>query len=505
MVRLKEATPRITVRLYKTITRSNAGELVAVSERYKGQTDFIDLSDYIGDGSTIRTSKSVREPAGAFSITIADRPQVSTGLVASEIESVYGLVEPMDIIEIRIWNGVGRAPEVFPIVMRGFVSEVQRLQTMGQTGQPQRQVVISGQDYGKIWQMYQVIFLAAYANGKSLLSNFELNELFGIDVMNVMAASEFVRTMIDKVINPHLDTFIPETLRVPRMLKTEDMFVKYGKVNNSFHHQQGSIYEILRTHGDVGTWNELYVEDREDGVHVVYRPIPALHLAPGNPASARKIQDDAPDPVYCEIPDHDVQSLSVARTDANVANFYWVTGARMNIIGDQDRKLLSIPSNDARVSTDDYPNTDVRYYGVRPMYAETQQGDVNIKTFTSGLLIKEHSQREAEMEEWINRRRRQMLEINRDNVVFERGSARVKGGPVHENGNLLRAGDYARFAMGNLTWDAYVTQIDHEYTPYQSYTTTVLFERGEGFAARALMEGGAESPWLAEQAMRAGK
>lgn len=513
MPQLKDASPQISVKLYKTISRKTIDGQAAVSARYQGKDEFIDLTPFLNLGSAVRVHKSVREPAGAFSITFADRPQVDGAVSVlnlaslSSLESVYGLVEPMDMIEIRMWHGTGVRPEKLPIIMRGFVSEISRTQTMGDNGIPARQVIVSGQDYGKIWQTFQVIYLAAYANGKPLLTNFALNELFGIGVANAMEAGEFVRQMVQKIINPHIKGLMPENSPLPKELKTGDSIsVKHGKVNNSFHNQQGSIYDIMKFHGDVGIWNELYSEDREDGVHTVYRPIPALNInKPGGPVKDRKIQDDAPDPIYCEIPDGDVQSISTARTDENVANFYWVNNSRFDLIDDMSRKLAAIPKDDGKVSLHEYPNTAVKYYGVRPMYGETQQGDDAIEYMGSGLDKDGQEKRTSVMESWIDRRRRQMVEMNKDNVVFERGSARIKGGPMRPDGKeAMKAGDYARFKMGRMTFDAYVFQVDHEFLPFQGFTTTLTFERGEGFAVRASMEGGVTSPWLYEQARRGG-
>ena len=151
MPKFTPASPLLQVRLYKTISRKTVDGQAAVSARYEGKDEFIDLVPFMQSGSMVRTSKSVREPAGGFSITFADQAQHS-GAVGSglALESVYGLVEPMDIVEIRMWGGVGSMPDKAPIIMRGFVSEIQRQQAVGENGQPQRQVVVTDQDYGKI-------------------------------------------------------------------------------------------------------------------------------------------------------------------------------------------------------------------------------------------------------------------------------------------------------------------------------------------------------------------
>lgn len=600
MPRALPASPQISVRLYKTISRKTIDGQSAVSARYKGKSPYIDLTPFLGDTSSVRTSKSVREPAGAWSITIADQARQTLGSIdigLSTLETVYGLVEPMDVIEIRMWNGLGTRPAVLPIKMRGFVSEVQRGQIMGDDGKPQRQVIISGQDYGKIWQMYQILYLAAYAEGKTLLTSFALAELFGGGVVSTMKAGEFIATIVDKIINPFLGNMRPaddkkrtradiqrerdavdqkwkdelakvkesvadihdrileyramvaagqgdtqaarelsasidsrlqkakaesvalqqkyeprydalenelnaQTFASPIQLLKKDITVKHGVINLSNMDLQGTLYDIAKYHGDVGVWNELYIEDREDGVYCVYRPIPALFLSTPKGAKSRKIQDDAPDPVYVPIPDSAVTSISVARSDANVANFFWVQNGRYDIIDDMQRKLAAIPSDDDKVSLKGYPNSDPKYYGTRPMFATTQQGDDAVTSGTSGLPEGEQKKRGEQFLSWLDRRRKQMMDMNKDNVVYERGTIRLKGGPMRKSGECMKAGDYAQIQFGTMSWEAYVVQIDDEFAPYQGYTTTLTFERGTGFAERAKMEGGTQSPWLAEQSSR---
>lgn len=494
----KHAMPAVSVRLYKTISRTTVDGATAVSARYAGKEEFIDLTPYLGDGSSVRTSKSVREPAGGFSVTFADKANNALG----KLESIYGLVEPMDGIEIRMWGGMGPKPSVLPIIMRGFITTIQRGQAMGENGKPMRTVTITGQDYGKIWQMYQVIYLQAYSEGKSLLTTYGLWELFGLKAQNAMPAADLVKNAIEKIINPFLKEMLPDNWSnaMPRMIMTDNITVKRGKVNNSYQNAQGSIYQILISNTDVPTWNELYTEDREDGVHCVFRPIPALKLTPGENSGDRRIQSDAPEPIFCEIEDSDIQSQTVSRTDASVANFYWVNNTRYDLIDEIQRKLQSIKSTDKRVNVSDYPNSDKKYYGVRPMYASTQMTDDAVTNALSGQSKDDIEKNRTSTLSWIDQRRLELVEMNKDNVVLESGSARVKGGQMRPDGKeAMKAGDYARFIMGNMVWDAYCVQIEHEFIVYGGYTSTIIFERGEGFATRVAQQG---SPWLTEIASR---
>ncbi|MGL4457740.1 MAG: hypothetical protein ACRCUB_05010 [Plesiomonas shigelloides] len=513
MPKLLDASPQISVRLYKTISRKTVDGQSAVSARYAGKLEYIDLTPFLGDGSAVVTSKSIRDPAGAFSITFADRPNVSgvaVGPIAGTeaMETVYGLVEPMDVVEIRMWGGIGPKPAQLPIKMRGFVSQVSRSQDMGDDGRPVRTVMVTGQDYGKLWQTYQILYLQAYAAGNPLLTTYNLWELFGINAENTMKASEFVRMAVERILNPYLSGFMPEHSPMPKAMKV-DISVSHGVVNNSYQGQEGSVYNLLTTFGDVGIWNELYTEDREDGVYVVYRPTPALHISKPKGAESRKIQDDAPEPMYVDVPDMYIKSINSSRTDANVANFFWVSNQRYDMISDIFRKLLAIKDSDTTVNLKDYPNASAKYYGVRPMYGATEQSDDDVKNMTTGLSADGQVKRTAQFEAWIDNRRRLMVEMNKDNVVFESGSARIKGGlmrPPKKDGSQehLRSGDYARFRQGNLEFEGYVTQITDNYMPFRSYVADITFERGTGFVTRAQMEGGINSPWLTEQATHTG-
>ena len=491
MTRLLTRNPQISVRLYKTVQRGTVDGKKGVSVRYHGKSEYIDLTNFLGDGSSVRTSKSVREPAGGFSITFADKMAGGAGA----LETVYGLVEPMDSVEIRMW-GDGAVVGDYPIVMRGFVSEIGRGQGMSETGTPVRTVTVSGQDYGKIWQMFQVLYLAAYVQGKPLLTNFGLFELFGVGVVAAMKSSEFVQAMVDKVINPYLEKLQPGSGRMPDNIKV-DALVKHGLVGMSFQQAQGSVWDILKFHGDVGTWNELYIEDRNDGVYAVYRPVPALKISGSDGAGRELIQDDAKMPPVVAVSASAIKQMPVSRSDAQVVNFFWVNNQTYDLIDDMQRKLMSIPSDDSSVSLAEYPNTAVKYYGVRPMYWSTQQADENLKNISPGQDTDGHEKRTPKLEGWLKNRRWIMSEMNKDNVVLERGSADIRGGAMRPDGKeLVKAGDYAEFQFGMLKWLAYVFQVDHSWVWGSGYTSTLHFDRGEGFVARAVQEG---SPALLER------
>lgn len=75
--RTKIYDPNIQVTLFKTISRTTLDANNPVSARFQGTARTIDLTNFLGESSSVRTSKSVREPAGGFAITIADAPYLA--------------------------------------------------------------------------------------------------------------------------------------------------------------------------------------------------------------------------------------------------------------------------------------------------------------------------------------------------------------------------------------------------------------------------------------------
>jgi hypothetical protein len=479
--------PDIRITLHKTVRRDQIAEGAPVSGRYKGSAGTIDLTPFLTESSgSVRTAKSIREPAGGFSISLGDSPNKSP----LGFESMYALIEPMDFIEIRMRHGtpgMGSGP-VPPIVMRGFVTSVGRAETIGGDGKPSRSVVISGQDYGKLWQMLQILYLPGYVVGQDTLTSFRLFERFGVGFKTAQKGAEFLKEIIEKILNPYVKNLMPENSPNPKEIKLDRVTAKHGTTSlTGSQNQEGTIYNLLQVYLDVGIWNELYMEDDEDGVYCVYRPNPYKTVA------GKKIQDDAPDLKAVVVEADDVVSLQVERSDADVANYYWVRGARFDLNTEVFRKQFSVTGEDKKtVLLDKYPNTDSKLYGIRVMMVDTMMGGDEETTFGSGQDKAKQDKRDTGVANWVNDRRKILVEQNKDNVVLERGSMRIRGNEA------VRAGGFVRLSRGGFSAEYYVTQVTHDFVAFQGFYTTLNFERGMGFAERSKREGGPDSPYLSE-------
>lgn len=323
----------IEVLLYKTGARSSVTGDQPVDTRYATQPSVIDLTPMLGDTGSVNTTKSTSEPAGGFTVSLTNQVYV-TG------DSLYNSIEPMDIVVIKMTRGGAYGgPKV---VMRGFVSKVRRSEAIGQDGRPTQAIVVSGQDFGKLWQLVQVVPLAdkILDAGRQIFSNPVLLR-YGLEGASTLTVEEFIQGAIDGALNPALNRIsaLPGPSRVPAELKLECL-VKNERVSipGVGVDQSRTVYELLKKFTDVGVWNEMFVEDREDGVYVVIRPRPTIDLASGKligyeaTAAAAAPAPDAAAPAVAEKPPIDRKNLETEleakRSEFRKTNELWSQGER---------------------------------------------------------------------------------------------------------------------------------------------------------------------------------
>jgi hypothetical protein len=489
--------PKISIRLHKVIGRETVGGAPA-SVRFRGSARTIDLTPFLGEQGSVRTSKNIREAAGGFSITLADKMFSLGAQGQAQMESLYGLIEPMDVIVIRMahephkYQGKG-LPDNLPIVMRGFVSKIQRVEGVSEDGKPQRSVVISGQDYGKILQIMQIIYFPNYVLGQNLLTNFRLFVNYGSGFTPNQPAGQFVGDVINKVVNPYLQQLASRSgsgsgEQVSSILPiTVESTVQRGTVSpfglNTY--QGGTIHQMLTYFGDVGPFNELFIEDREDvdgGVVLVYRPNPFASV------NGTQIQGGAA-PAVARITDKEVAGLNSERTDANIANYYWVDAPRYQLNNPEILRLTASSGDEATFLLADYPNSTPNLYGIRKMEVATQQGDTAEQTRQDAQPLEVSEEERDRGIDWLTSRRQTLIDQNKDNVLFETGNMLLRGN------ESIRAGMTVRLKRREVEADYYAVSVDHSYGAFGSFTTTVQFERGRGFIERVLKE---QAPYLAE-------
>lgn len=463
--------PQVTVTLKKMVQRTNG-----VAARYANAEGDIDLTPWLGDAGAVRTAKALTDPAGGFSVVFPDIPNPASG------DTVYSLIEPMDLIEIR----GSRTPEMFvggplPLIMRGWVSMIRRSETMNRDGRPMRVVIVQGQDSGKLWQIHAFWSQVAYTTDLPLLDAYGLLVAIGIST-KTMSISDFMTQLVQKVMNKKIaemaafakrqipqfavDASVTQGLLIPPVAATI---------------RDGTYWNMAERFAD-RPWNELFIRDQEDGPHLVFRPAPFKDINTG-----KMILPGAADPGTIDLDASQVVSLDMTRTDARIGNFFWCPPDGSSLDLNWAVNVSSLLKGS--LLDFDYGNNSPALFGQRRIEERSALMPDEASTLPTMLPPEQRPAVASAYVQWYLLRALQLKAMNRDNSVLEDGIAVVQGWET------LQIGQYLRLTRGDLVSEAYITRVAHTFIPFQTWTTNLLLQRGTGFLVRNKYAG---SPIAAE-------
>lgn len=466
-------TPEFTVTLSRIVQREGGD----INSGFRSIST-VDLTPYLGTAGVVRTSKSVNQAAGGFVVVFADK-------IAPEIaDTAYGLIEPMDMIEIR----ASRQPYLFrgskmPLIMRGFVSSITRSESVADDGRPIRSVIVNGQDSGKLWMINNILFEIALTTDSPYLSTFRLQAATGIDVFT-LAVNDFMQQIVDKVMNPKIDQLnafahsqvkpfsfigsVKKGLVLPQLIESMDLI---------------PIWALAESFADK-PWNELFIRDHEDGPVLIFRPVPYKNISDQSFILA---DDGAEDPGTVEVSDDDVVSLEVARSDMRVANFFWTPPGQSQL--DTNGEVTAAALQNGYPLDFNYGNNHPAIFGVRRMQVETRLQPEEVTDSVNLLPRGDRQSAVGNVIGWAQHRSQQMALLNRDNSAFEEGSAVVKGSE-----NFI-IGQYFRLLRGSMRSEYYITDVMQSMAPLSTWSTSLQLIRGTGFVDRSKLS---TSPAAAE-------
>jgi hypothetical protein len=454
----------------------------------------IELAPLLGDNGQVTTAKSLSAPKGTWEVSLPDQPARLSATATAD--SLYGLVAPMDVIEIRMARHAHAYPGGQPpVVMRGFVRTVTRTEHMGEDGTPARMVTIAGDDYGCIGEIAQLSLLVGTGYGQSVLPLL-YPEQFGMSRYTYVSAADYIKIFVNHLMN---DLLRKMKAKLPAVQELKyDPSVTVGQVYIArLTETEGTAWKMMFDEADT-PWNELYVEDRADGPYVVYRPTPwkdrngQFIENTGQTINASKIAKVAPDDDAAgAVPEFRmVRSATYQRTDAQVHNIYWVK-TRATFVSEQAKLGHALGTQMPDVHRLHDPNCDADRYGPRVLTLETTQ--VPTGTQVPSTVASGGAQQEIRnLEDWAAKRRQWLIATDTDNVIRDEGSLVVRGN------EKLTIGSYYQIKRGQFVCDHYITEVSHTYQPGHEFTTHVQFIRSTNYDQRTKLAKTGQSPYWAE-------
>lgn len=470
----------------------------------------LDITPYIGEGGSISTAKDLYNPKGRWEVVIPDKPWgkaagSGSGQSSFIVDTIYGLIAPMNVVEIRLARDAFKYTNRLPVIMRGFVRDVAREEAMGEDGQPARFVRLSGDDYGCIGEIVKLHQFFG-ASGQYLNPIMRLNEL-ALNT-NPLPASKYMETLLDKLWNEQLFQMMAETGNGKVEQIQFDGQVTQGIVSTAqLATNNGTAWKLMMDQADT-PWNELYIEDRdieidgEEGPFLVYRPTPYAEIDKNldpNLSNNEFIENTGQkiDPSKVRIVWADegeasefvmVRSANYRRHDREVYNIFWVTGTMLKFAADK-QMATAIAKEIEDVHSLHYKNSQVEIYGARPL-------ELNSSHMPAGTqphhTADNPEQSRVNLSNWTKLRRQWLMAANRDNVKFDEGELSVHGN------EQLRIGSYYLILRGSLKVQHYITQVSHHFVPYREFTTTLGFIRANNHYLREQWRSMGQSPYFME-------
>ena len=293
---------------------------------------------------------------------------------------------------------------------------MERTESIGDDGQPDRKVIIQGQDSGKLWLIHQVLFELGYASDSPYLTTFQLQAATGIEVA-VLPVSDFMTEVVG-VVNKKVDMLAAYSSQQLKHF-IPNCTVKQGQVAPGLVGQyEGSIWGLAAQFAD-RPWNEMFIEDREFGPVFVFRPVPFKGI------DGKYIMAGAVDPGLVKIDIDAVVSMSVARADSNVANFFYVPPGDGSLTTNGYSNVSAL--NSGTPFDSDYANNKPELYGVKRMKVETHLMSDNLATVPSLAPVGQQQAQGQIQVEWNILRANDLKAMSRDNGVFEACELNLRG------------------------------------------------------------------------------
>lgn len=476
---IKTYKPKIEIRLKS-----------GVSISLEGQTNFgkirdLDITPFLGENGTVEIEKSVMTPFGQFKITIPDKPVADDYGTGDVNDTIYGLVESFDYIEIKMTHDTTQSPKM---MMRGWITSVEREETISQDGQLQRVVTLAGNDLAYVFNIASIMPPSKeLANIGSALSSWSLAEALGLTKIDGSVSNLSLATMyqkcLDIVINPRLAEMstayghqIQFDNQIPSNIIT--MIDRMNPVENT-------IWQLWQLYSD-SAWYELFTEDREDEHYLVVRPKPYMSLG-GEPI---EIDGTTTTADSLDIDVADIVELRPQRSEADVLNIFLVSPYLMSgMASDAVYYTLMTKYSVNDLKAPSYANSDSKIYGYRTIKRVFR----HLKdTFVSpGAQQPEAIKKtnDTTAEEFTKARAKSLFEMTKDNVLFTNGTMRLRGNVD------VKAGIYLNVRRGQHHYVVYVQHVRHVFAPFGAFVTDIQFIRGTDYYERKKMS---QSPYLAE-------
>lgn len=437
-----------------------------------GTTDTHRVGDFV---TTVSTSHSMSDPAGQFSISLLPiRIQPANG---GPLCTWAQLLKPMDYVEITLARTrrylsaidggstsdkeirdlmLQQNTDVPFVVLRGFITNVRVVDAVdGNTGQPQRRVMVNGMNFHKLWLQYRMYLL------QENMENYQTKygNLFTAQGTNgFISPAEFMGILYGAIFRPQLALLaktLPEVLRhgiycdVPSGSNDYKLLPSMLVANPTM----GPLDTVMRQYA-VTPYTEFYTYDEPwpNGRPITtWRWSPYVDRANRFPLPSHILTK----PTIRVLHDYEITEHDIGNSDNDVLTYYWAAMTQS----------FGIPSQTPKLQAPGYlDDAKLRLYGFRPF--EPPWPWTNDRP-TPDMAVATDPNIYAAI---VNRLTGWLASVFEHNVDNMEGQVVCNGRPD------IHIGEYLDVPEAGFRY--YVEGVSHELIVGQGFTTTLNITRG---------------------------
>lgn len=425
-------------------------------------------------------------------------------------------------------------------VIRGFVTKITKNSDISQ-GKAERNIIIEGENYGKIIRMSQIHYLYGYdkqsivsAQGTSspifqayhidtFTGNQNISEIIGSIFTNLVLPNfENVKAFLadrtgsgtgsgdpsklnwgqTDALNIKNFDYVPDTDGVTGLRNVIGKALTF--VSRMAGANEGSVYDFIKTYCNF-PWNEIFVEDLPTSTRLNFRPTPFRDIG-GNFIGATNFTNETVNPNIATIDSTELISYNLSRSDEDVINYFFTdcvfqprdgtpfeTFARATIgsssnlnlnptfiAGEIDYKIQDGTETTTKLGTGDYGAFKLAFSRIELFGLRKKTFSCQFISVTSAVDAKGEPQVTETSNPVENSKllNQVLVQAYDHNSALENGSFMISG---RED---IRAGMYVEVQTNRTEADThmyYVSSLVHIFIPFANFTTQLNVTRGEGY------------------------
>lgn len=462
-----------------TVVQSRPNIRITLSSSFNKNATF--STELAADLISLQTHKDISEASGMWSMSLVHHfSSLGTSQNKTPI-SWLQKIKPMDyiVIEMARFGSQNTSSDSggFVVVMRGFVDNVCEVRSVNDDGSPIQYIMVNGRDFGKILETTQVWYNPTVDVVPLLSSELQFTLKYGGVSGDLLSPADFISQIIATMIDKRLDAMSVLNPAVPSSLPVQATGGSGLQISGqAFQQFTGPLYDLLSQYSNA-PWGELFIDEGPESPILVSRFTP-FRGKDGLLPSLGTIGSGAQITSLAGLDSRDIIQVNLSFSDNEVYTYYFTFV--LNTLYDTMMTVTAGINNSdpTGLTPGKFPNpyadvSKIPQYGIRVLEAETPWIQILPDPLHPGETPPSVIETASSLNQWL-------WEVFGHNETLRSGQITVMGNPSLRAGGEISFSDFETGASEGAPGETfYIQSVEHDFTVFESFTTTLTVSRGQ--------------------------